>query len=64
MFEQYDASRTQRLGHAKAISRKVSSLTHEQDDKSNDASKGQDVAAERIPASDNLWQDDKSSSCN
>lgn len=64
MLEQYDASSTQRFGQAKAISRKVSSLTHEQNDRSSDPSNGQDVAAERIPASDSLWQVDKSSSCN
>lgn len=64
MFGQFEASKKQRLGHAKAISRNVSSLTHEQADISNDANKGHDVAADRITASDSLWQEDKSNSCN
>lgn len=54
MFGQYDASRTQMLGQAIAISRSVSSLIDEQKAKSKDANNGHDVAAERIPASDSL----------
>ena len=57
MFGQYEALRTWRLPQVRAISRIVSSVTHEQFDISKDSKSGQDVAAERIAASENLWQD-------
>lgn len=64
MFGQKDASKYWRLGHANAISRNVSSLTHPQNDISKEVSKGHEVAAERIPASDSLWQEEMSNRCN
>lgn len=57
MFGQLDASRTERFGHELAISRSVSSVTHEQDDISTDANSGQAVAAWRMALSESLWQD-------
>lgn len=53
-----------RFGQAKAISRSVSSVTHEQDDIFNDPNKGHVVTADRIAASESLWQAVKSSSRN
>ena len=41
----------------RAISRSVSSLTHEQFDMSKDSNWGHEIAAERIAASVSLWQD-------
>jgi hypothetical protein len=64
MLGQLDASRTERLWHAVAISRNVSSVTHEQDDISSDVNRGQAVAAWRIAVSESLWQDWKSNSSN
>lgn len=63
MFWQYEALRTWRLAHMRAISRNVSSLTHEQFDISRDSKRGHDVAAERIAASESLWQEAISRSC-
>lgn len=57
MFGQYEASRTWRLAQVRAISRSVSSVTHEQFEMSKDSKRGHDVAAERIAASENLWQE-------
>lgn len=53
-----------RFGHEKAMSRNVSSVMHEQDDKFSDVNKGHVVAAERIAASESLWHAFKSSSHN
>lgn len=63
MFGQYEALRTRILAHARAISRSVSSLTHEQFDISKDSSRWHDIAAERIAASESLWQEAISRSC-
>lgn len=63
MFGQYDALRKWRLAQLRAISRNVSSLTHEQFDMSRDSNWGHEVAAERMAASESLWQDPISSSC-
>lgn len=47
----------------RAISRSVSSLTHEQFDISRDSNRGHEIAAERIAASESLWQEPISRSC-
>lgn len=57
MFEQYEASRTVRFTQTLAISRTVSSLTEEQFDISRDSKSGHDIAADRIAASESLWQE-------
>lgn len=57
MFGQYEALRTWRLPQVRAISRSVSSLTHEQLDISMESKSGQVIAAERIAASESLWQE-------
>lgn len=57
MFGQYEALRAWRLAHVRAISRSVSSLTHEQFDRSKDSKSWHDIAAERIAASESLWQE-------
>lgn len=62
MFGQYEALRKWRLAQARAISRRVSSLTHEQFDMSRDSNWGHEIAAERTAASESLWQEPISSS--
>jgi len=63
MFGQYEASKTRRFAQVWAISRSVSSLTHEQFDISKDSKRGHAVAAERIAASESLWHEAISRSC-
>lgn len=62
IFGQYEASRIRRCTHVWAIPPRVSSLTQEQLDISKDSKSGHDVTAERIAASESLWQEAISSS--
>lgn len=60
---QYDASKIWRLAQEEAISCRVSSLTQEQLDMSRDFNMGHEIAAERMAASESLWQDPMSRPC-
>lgn len=62
MLGQLEASSEEREVQAWEISRRVSSVTQEQNEVSRDNNLGHATAAALIAASDNLWQEDRSSS--